>query len=168
MSEKIIENFLDDQIFVPLCNLVLNEINFPWYYNPGVAYIGNDFYFVHPIFEERRGYVTSFPDLREKLIKPLFELLDMKQLLRARLLLYVNQGKQIVHNKHIDFEWTHHAFLLYLNDNDGYTEFHYEDRPSRKIVSTKNRAVMFNGSKLHNSSTPTNNERRVVLSINYL
>tara|TARA_Y100001963_G_C6572996_1_gene349762 strand:+ start:104 stop:613 length:510 start_codon:yes stop_codon:yes gene_type:complete len=169
MPEKVIENFLDDQIFTPLGHLVLNDKTFPWYYNQGVAYAdSDDFYFIHPIFEEERGFVTSSQDLREKLIKPLFELLNMKELMRARLLLYVNQGKQIVHNKHIDFDWSHHAFLLYINDNDGYTEFHYEDRPSRKIVSTKNRAVMFDGSKPHNSSTPTNNQRRVVLTLNYL
>ena len=172
MKIKVVNNFLEDKIFDSLCRLVLYDMDFPWSYTSGVAHDSlegdqNGFYFVHPIFEDGKGFATSSSELRLRL-KPLSKLLDMKQLLRARLLLYVNQGEQIVHDKHIDFDESHHAFLLYLNSNNGYTEFHHEDKPSEKVTSTKNRAVLFDGSKPHNSSTPTNTRRRVVLAVNYL
>ena len=171
MKIKVVNNFLEDTIFDSLCRLVLYDIDFPWSYNPGVATgaleQSGHFYFVHPIFEDGIGFVSASPEIRARL-KPLSKLLGMKQLLRARLLLYVNQGEQIVHNKHTDFDDSHHAFLLYLNSNNGYTEFHHEDKPSEKVISTKNRAVLFDGSKPHNSSTPTNTRRRVVLAVNYL
>lgn len=172
MKIKVVDNFLEDKIFFSLCHLVLCELDFPWSYTSGVANNASEgkqdgFYFVHSIFEDGKGFVTPFPALRSRL-KPLSKLLGMKQLLRARLLLYVNQGKQIVHDKHVDFDFSHHAFLLYLNSNNGYTEFHHEDRPSEKILSTRNRAVFFDGSKPHNSSTLTDKRRRVVLAVNYL
>jgi len=124
MRPKVIDNFLEDTIFNSLCRLVLHDIDFPWSYTSGVAHHAsegsqNGFYFVHPIFEDGRGFMTASPEIRARL-KPLSKLLDMKQLLRARLLLYVNQGEQIVHDKHIDFDDSHHAFLLYLNSNNGY------------------------------------------------
>jgi len=171
MKIKVVDNFLEDRIFNSLRRLVLYDIDFPWSYNQGVAIDALDgaghFYFVHPIFEDGIGFVSASPEIRARL-KPLSKLLGMKQLLRARLLLYVNQGEQIVHNKHTDFDYSHHAFLLYLNSNNGYTEFHHEEKPSEKVISTKNRAVLFDGSKPHNSSTPTDDRRRVVLAVNYL
>ena len=172
MKPEVVDNFLEDKIFNSLCRLVLHDIDFPWFYTAGVARDAlegnqNGFYFVHPIFEDGRGFMNASSEIRSRL-KPLSKLLDMKQLLRARLLLYVNQGEQIVHDKHIDFDDSHHAFLLYLNSNNGYTEFHYEDKPSEKVLSTRNRAVFFDGSKPHNSSTPTDTRRRVVLAVNYL
>ena len=171
MKIKVVNNFLEDKIFDSLCRLVLYDMDFPWSYTEGVAFgdleQSGHFYFVHPIFEDGRGFVSASPEIRARL-KPLSKLLGMKQLLRARLLLYVNQGEQIVHNKHTDNDDSHHAFLLYLNSNNGYTEFHHEDKPSEKVISIKNRAVLFDGSKPHNSSTPTNNRRRVVLAVNYL
>lgn len=172
MKPKVVDNFLEDTIFNSLCHLVLHDTDFPWFYTSGVAHNAleggqNGFYFVHPIFEDGRGFMTTSPEIRTRL-KPLSKLLEMKQLLRARLLLYVNQGEQIVHDKHIDFDDSHHAFLLYLNSNNGYTEFHYKNKPSKKILSTRNRAVFFDGSNPHNSSTPTDTRRRVVLAVNYL
>ena len=87
----------------------------------------------------------------------------MNALVRARALLYTNQGRQIVHEKHVDFKFPHKTAVFYVNTNNGYTEF--ED--GTKVESVENRIVFFDGSKPHNSSTCTDQKIRVVVSINY-
>ena len=87
----------------------------------------------------------------------------MDAIIRARALLYVNQGKQIVHEKHTDYNFSHKTIVFYLNSNNGYTEF--ED--GTKVDSIENRIVFFDGSIPHNSSTCTDQKARAVISINY-
>ena len=84
-------------------------------------------------------------------------------MVRARALLYVNQGKQIVHEKHIDYKFPHKTAVFYVNTNNGYTEF--ED--GTKVESVENRIVFFDGSIPHNSSTCTDQKIRSVISVNY-
>ena len=76
--------------------------------------------------------------------------------------MYVNQGDLIIHDKHIDYPFTHNAAVLYVNDNDGYTEI-----DNKKIESVANRVSIFDGSKEHNSTTCTDQKVRVVMSFNY-
>ena len=52
--------------------------------------------------------------------------------------------------------------IIYLNDNDGYTEF--EDS---KVESVANTAVVFDTNVKHRGVPPTNVDRRLVLNINY-
>ena len=75
---------------------------------------------------------------------------------------YVNQGDLIIHDKHIDYPFTHNAAVLYVNDNDGYTEI-----GNKKIESVANRVSIFDGSIEHNSTTCTDQKVRVVMSFNY-
>ena len=91
------------------------------------------------------------------------EVLNVKSIIRARVLLYPNQGKFIEHDPHVDFEYSHNAALLYFNDNDGYTKM--ED--GTKIESVANRNVIFDGSTPHNSTNCTNEKARFVLAVNY-
>ena len=53
--------------------------------------------------------------------------------------------------------------VLYLNDNDGYTEF----RDGTKVQSVKNTAVIFDSNTEHRGVPATNVDRRLVLNINY-
>ena len=53
--------------------------------------------------------------------------------------------------------------MLYLNDNDGYTEF----RDGTKVQSVKNTAVIFDSNIEHRGVPATNIDRRLVLNINY-
>ena len=52
--------------------------------------------------------------------------------------------------------------VIYLNDNNGYTEF----RDGKKILSVKNTAVVFD-SNLEHRGVPSTDTRRLVLNINY-
>ena len=158
---EVIENYLPHDYFEHLQKSVLS-CNFPWLYEAEVANLGENqsehFYFTHRIYEEYAPKSSFFQECI-----PFFEQLEMNALVRARALLYVNQGKQIVHEKHTDYNFEHKTAVFYLNTNNGYTEF--ED--GTKVESVENRIVLFDGSKPHNSSTCTDQKVRVVLSINY-
>ena len=157
---KIVDNYLPQDYFEHLKTTILGH-NFPWLYNAEVANRGevNDhFYFTHNLFQEFQPSSSIF----EEFI-PFFKQLEMNALIRARALLYTNQGRQIVHEKHIDFKFPHKTAVFYVNTNNGYTEF--ED--GTKVDSVENRIVFFDGSIPHNSSTCTDQKIRVVLSINY-
>jgi len=158
---KIVDDFLPQDYFEHLKTTVLGH-NFPWLYEAQVANINENqdehFYFTHRIYENYRPTSSFFDEC-----VPLFEQIKMDAIIRARALLYVNQGKQIVHEKHIDYNFPHKTIVFYLNSNNGYTEF--ED--GTKVDSIENRIVFFDGSIPHNSSTCTDQKARAVISINY-
>ena len=157
---KIVDNFLPQDYFEYLQKMMLDH-NFPWLYNAEVANRGevNDhFYFTHNLFDNYKPTSSIF----EEFI-PFFKQLEMNALIRARGLLYTNQGRQIAHEKHTDYNFPHKTVVFYMNTNNGYTEF--ED--GTKVESVENRIVFFDGSRPHNSSTCTDQKIRVVLSINY-
>ena len=51
--------------------------------------------------------------------------------------------------------------MLYLNDNDGYTEFEYD-----AVQSVSNTAAIFDTNMKHRG-VPSTDTRRLVLNINY-
>ena len=160
MDKKIIDNFLPQDYFVHL-QRIMTDHNFPWLYNAEVANSGeiqDHFYFTHNLFQDFQPTSSIFEEF-----VPFFKQLEMNAMVRARALLYVNQGRQIVHEKHIDFKFPHKTAVFYMNTNNGYTEF--ED--GTKVESVENRIVFFDGSIPHNSSTCTDQKIRVVMSINY-
>ena len=160
MDKKIIDNFLPQDYFVHL-QRIMTDHNFPWLYNAEVANSGeiqDHFYFTHNLFQDFQPTSSIFEEF-----VPFFKQLEMNAMVRARALLYANQGKQIVHEKHIDFKFPHKTAVFYMNTNNGYTEF--ED--GTKVESVENRIVFFDGSIPHNSSTCTDQKIRVVMSINY-
>ena len=161
MDKKIIDNFLPQDYFEYLQKMMLDH-SFPWLYNAVVANKSEiqdeHFYFTHNLFQDFQPTSSLFGEF-----VPFFKQLEMNAMVRARALLYVNQGKQIAHEKHIDFKFPHKTAVFYMNTNNGYTEF--ED--GTKVESVENRIVFFDGSKLHNSSTCTDQKIRVVVSLNY-
>ena len=160
MDKKIIDNFLPQDYFEYLQKMMLDH-NFPWLYNAEVSNRGevNDhLYFTHNLFDNYKPTSSIFEEF-----VPFFKQLEMNALIRARGLLYTNQGRQIAHEKHTDYNFPHKTVVFYMNTNNGYTEF--ED--GTKVESVENRIVFFDGSIPHNSSTCTDQKIRVVVSLNY-
>ena len=158
---KITDNTLEKEYFSELQNVVMGS-RFPWEYQPFVAHTtdNNDhFYFVHRLYE-RFAPLSQF---MEHLDYYLVSILRVKSIIRARVLLYPNQGKFIEHDPHTDFDISHNASLLYFNTNNGYTKM--ED--GTKIESVANRNVIFDGSTPHCSTSCTSEKARFVLSVNY-
>ena len=88
---------------------------------------------------------------------------EYRSLIRLKANLYPQTNVLRIHGKHQDFSYKHTAAILYINSNDGYTEF--ED--GRCIESIENRLLVFDGSLMHNSTNCTNRKARINLSLNY-
>ena len=160
MKYKIIDNFLEKNIFEELKTILLNN-NFPWYYQSKVAYPkdeNNSFYFVHTFFEFNERYSNLFLK-----IIPLLEKIKAKSLIRVKANLYPNQNKNIIHSNHTDYDYEHKGAIFYINNNNGYTILEGKE----KIESVENRILLFEPHKKHNSTNCTDQKVRINININY-
>ena len=106
-------------------------------------------------------------------IAPLLSHMQVRSLIRVRANLTTRTEKIIKHGFHIDYEAvvdgevqeTHNCFtsILYLNTNDGYTEF----ENGTKIESIENRLITFPLSYRHTGTTCTNYPFRSVINFTY-
>lgn len=91
-------------------------------------------------------------------------------LLRVRGGLIWRDGDSIPNKPHTDLpnEEAHTTALLYINDTDGDTYFYKESGEIDFQVSPKaNKAIIFDGSIVHSSSTPTQTPYRITLNFNF-
>lgn len=162
MSYKIVENFLPEEQFATLQSSIVENGYFPWFADVGgVAYLGDtsDKYFKHTFYDNHQPSSPHF-----HVITPVLNMLDAKALIRARANCYTRNSELIEHKPHVDYYFKHKAFILYLNNNNGFTRM----SDGKIIESVANRALFFDGGAPHNSTNCTDALVRVNISINYL
>lgn len=171
-------NFLPEQEYLKLFNIVNNENNFPWYFLStvsGTSLKGNDenyeFGFSHILYDKNKKSMSEYLN-NFRIIEPYLENhfnIKIKDIFRYRLGMNLKiSNSPIVHEPHKDFDFNHLTFLYYLNDSDGPTVF-YDDNLDKKIeiVPEKNCGVLFDGTIFHSSSTPSKNIKRIALNLNF-
>jgi hypothetical protein len=185
---QIIDNALDKNYFEYLNQKILHSgPDFQWVFQETVAHEDEDpndeqFYFISTFYSNNNVENQFYYQL-----KPLFEFLDIKAIIRARAIMYTNQGKQIIHGSHIDFEFDHKSALLYMNTCNGFTLICDDDwdkdfdpladypngkvrgkyEQGNKIMSVENRIAIHNGAIPHCSSTCTDDRKRILIVLNY-
>lgn len=110
-----------------------------------------------------------------ELIKPMiFESFDKFELnfsldyiYRCRCRLTIDRPEMsrndLIDTPHIDYSFKHLVLLYYVNNTDGDTIFFDENKNIIKTISPKRgRCILFDGSILHASSTPTLSPRVVI------
>ena len=156
---KIIDNFLPDYQFKQLQSLMLGP-GFNWYYCDGASYPGDEFYqFVHFFYRDTPYEPT--PSFSQ--VEPCLSFFNMKKIYRIKANL---RPKTIFHRKssyHIDDLPCSTTAILYMNTNNGWTQFKKGD----KVESVENRVVIFDSKLEHGSVTCTDEKRRIVLNFNY-
>lgn len=157
---KVIDNFLDEQYFNELKNLLIS-FEFPWFYNDFIS-DKNDpkhyYYFTH-IFYYNNSENSNFYPIWLKFLQKI----DCKAVIRIKANMYMNIGEKRKHKSHVDYDFPHKGCLLYLNDNNGETIF--EDQ---NVKPKANRVVFFDPHKPHSSSCCTDQKRRLVVNFNYV
>ena len=162
---KVIDNFLDEEEFKQLQSIVLSQ-GFHWQFDDCIV-VPNDgqYQLTHVIFNIRYGgvhseYYSLFDVVQQKL--------GVKRLDRIKLNL---NPKTVFHRKggyHCDnnlrdtYQHTKTA-VLYLNTNNGWTEF----KKGGRVKSIANRMVIFDSNLEHTGVTCTDKNRRVVINFNY-
>tara|TARA_R100001244_G_C5103428_1_gene119386 strand:+ start:46 stop:543 length:498 start_codon:yes stop_codon:yes gene_type:complete len=163
---RIEDNFLDKEEFDKLSSAIMGE-NFPWYYSDIITNkndTNDKLYFVHHIYNSKRpGFLertgaSDWCNLFNKFLKKL----NYKSLIRIKANLYIGTKKKVIHEAHKDFPYKHKGCILYMNDNNGETFFEKE-----KVKPKANRAIFFDPSVAHSSSSCTDQKRRVNINFNY-
>ena len=188
---EIYDDFLPQDYFKHLDTQILHKNRFRWLFQEKVATIEDDpddeqFYFICSFYNDLHIEDNFYFELM-----PLFKALDIKSMIRARAIMYMNQGQMISHAPHIDMGYEHKAALLYMNTCNGYTGMVNDDweRPEmisydtekskfdvnsfsefteeNRVESVANRLCLHDGSVPHYSTTCTDARKRLVLAINY-
>ena len=171
MDIKIIDDFMPAKVFEEFQSII-REI--PWY----ASIVLDDELQCDPVYNcmlTHKFYDNYKPEseLFFKYIDPLLTHIKVRSLIRVRANLTMRTEKIIKHGFHIDYQAivdgevqeTNNCFasILYLNTNDGYTEF----ENGTKIKSIENRLVTFPISYKHTGTTCTDKPFRSVINFNY-
>ena len=153
---KIIPNHLKYYTFTELKNTIADK-NFRWYFSQSSGepeQYSNLLYYDHEFSED----VT--PKLKRNLATLCYQLGAI-----AVLRIKVNATPKNAPQQEWHTDWQistqSKTCVLYLNDNDGYTEF-----KETKVESKANTAVVFD-TNLEHRGVPSTDTRRLVLNINY-
>jgi hypothetical protein len=171
---KIIDNFLPTDIFNELQKFMLPQAhNFVpdmeqiyWCYTPGVVHVKDAFkeweiyYFTHLIYNDD---AIMSPLYNNEFVGCIRKSADIKSLMRMKANMFPHTETLLEHDPHFDFPFSHKGGILSINTCDGYTKL--ED--GTKIDSVANRLLLFDASKLHSSTTTTNQSVRVNINFNY-
>jgi len=164
MKPLIIDNFLNQEKFNPIADLIVN--NFQWKYDNFVDYADDKdkFQFTHSFYKDFE-IVSPFHET----LKPIWDRIRPREIYRVKANL-LTRTPQIVENRfHTDnpeisgvIPYT--TSIFYLNTNNGYTEF--ED--GTKVESVANRFISFPMDMKHRGTSCTDVKTRVVINFNYL
>jgi hypothetical protein len=156
---NIVDNFLPQEEFDAIKKIV-DSHDFPWFYGENIAgdYDSSDCYFFHDFYRDHQVNSTFF-----SVVAPILQKIDIKSVLRGKVLLYIGKDKLIEHGRHTDFRFPHKTFILYLNTNNGFTRLH----DGQCVNSVENRALFFDGSLEHNSTNCTDQKSRKLIAISY-
>ena len=168
---KIIDNFLDDEIFQKLKSEIMSPI-FDWNYVPMTDSIteNSDIFsgqFVHLAYSNCVPRTTFFNSLL-----PVLNQLDVTTLNRVKLNLQPRTNKNVKGLFHTDLSGDMDSFtmstwttsIFYMNTNNGFTEFEDESI----VESVENRMVIFSSDNKHRGTTCTDEQTRVVINFNFL
>ena len=154
---QIVPNFLEFYTFSELYNQ-FNSPNFPWFWTQSP---GEPEQYINLLYFDHQFSSAMNPNMNRCLMAAT-DKLGVISILRVKLNATPKGAPE--QEWHTDWQLStpNKTCVIYLNDNDGYTEF----RDGKKISSVKNTAVIFD-SNLEHRGVPSTDTRRLVLNINY-
>lgn len=162
---KEYDNFLNKNYFDELNNLVTDP-NFEWYLNKNTSHNDGNFMFTHVLYNDEAGFNSRHIEHFLPLIIKAGIVIGKPTLLRAKLNLYTNQGKNITHAKHIDYDKTMGEYIssvFNFTTCNGGTKFE-----EKFVISKANSMCSFPGPTPHSGVTQDDTPVRVLLNLNYI
>ena len=166
MNHQIIDNFLPNHLFIPLKSEIVNNKYFSWNYmsslNSEQKTTDLSMYLIHMVYFEH----TPVSSLWENLTQAVELLPELKALIRIKVNFYPHTNVVREHMPHKD---NHSArrwrgAIYCLNTCDGYTGF----ADGTEVDSVENRAIFFDATERHHSTSCSNSSFRLNMNINYV
>ena len=163
------DNFLSYEVFNQIKDVFSDHV-FPWYYSdvvneedklPSTSYLDNS-QLSHYLYSYDKPMSQYFEKM-EPIFEPLYLLDNFVSLYRMKVNMNLRRSKIIEHGFHNDVTFQCRTGILYLNTNDGYTEFETGD----KVNSVANRLVKFPSDIKHRGVSQLDTKVRCVLNLNY-
>lgn len=164
---KITDNFLSPEDFEAIRSLLMGS-DFYWHYNDYSIAPDDDYMpqFIHNFIRiagtqagiESSQYVSN--------LNPLFDKIDnLSTILRCKANLTTKDTENNESGMHVDTQkpFTGFTGLLYINDTNGVTRF----EGGGSVECKANRFVVFDNKIQHTATTCTDQNRRIVININY-
>ena len=164
MSVQIIDNFLPEEHFRPLQQLLMS-FDFDWYYNDFILYRegakspNHEFQFIHNFYKPLVGVCS--PHFNK--LSSCFEALGAKTLVRVKANLGPKAEKPKTPEMHIDSTLDCKTAVFYINTNNGFTSLN----EGSIVKSKENRMAIFDSNTLHTGTTCTDSKVRVLINFNY-
>ena len=174
---KVIDNFLDKEVFKKLQSFLLGD-ECSWFYNkrkvknpyPTPPIKGYEADNVHQFSHTFLRYENMNWSNAVVHISSLLEKINPRVWIRVKSNLSSINSKPLVGGWHYDIAtngvaWTDTTTsIFYVNTNNGYTIF----ENGKKIPSVENTLVTFPNNTLHTGVSQTDTKARVTLNLNYL
>ena len=160
---KVVDNFLPDTEFYNI-KRQMEAIDFPWYWNPRTTSYDNTPQMIHnfTLYDKKN---STYLDIIED--SKLFEKLGASYVAKCKANLNYKTTENNVGSFHTDFSGDSMkgitTSILYINTNNGGTQF----SDGTRVKSVANRLVKFDCSQEHASVSCTDEDRRVLININY-
>ena len=120
----------------------------------------NTSYFTHHLYTRHHTYTHSN---YYNNFKPIEEKLGVKAMIRMKMNCYPHTTQLVTHAPHKDYDFAHKGCILSFNTCNGGTVM--ED--GTLVQSIANRALLFDPSVPHCSTTCTDDKARINININY-
>jgi len=164
-SYELIDNFLPKDDFKRLKELLPKQV--PFYFQEAIngfhskSEEDKTFYMTHMLYNWDNNFPVFSNFYNE--YKIILDRLEVKSLVRMKLNLYPRTDTIETHKSHIDYPYEHKGCIFSLNTCNGATIL--ED--GTKIKSVANRALLFDPSKKHSSTSCNDSKARLNVNINY-
>ena len=161
MQYTVTDNFLPEDLFNEIKDIMMVGGHLEWYYNSFVGYKEDEnehFQFTHKIYMDNEPRSNFY-----HVLKPVIDIINPKSLIRIKANLSPRAASIQEQAWHTDVDYDCKTAVLYMNDNNGYTIF--ED--GTKVESKANRFVEFDSQLKHSGTTHTDSKVRVVINFNY-
>jgi len=164
-SYELIDNFLPKDDFKRLKELLPKQV--PFYFQEAIngfhskSEEDKTFYMTHMLYNWDNNFPVFSNFYNE--YKIILDRLEVKSLVRMKLNLYPRTDTIETHKSHIDYPYEHKGCIFSLNTCNGATIL--ED--GTKIKSVANRALLFDPSRKHSSTSCNDSKARLNVNINY-
>lgn len=169
MDIKVFDNFLEEDVFQEIESHIkkIKYWEVTYRLNPG-ADREEQFQFLHTIIEEGHVLYPEEIPLVRSIMKPLYRSGASPNVHRVRINMFIRISDDPVEMGYHE-DWTVednpgiYSLLLYNEDSDGATQF----KDGEKILSKRNRAILFDGMKTHQTVQQTSCLFRYNININF-